>query len=314
MSTAAVYLNARNTLFRTAPRVADGLMRLTRIGGRGPGVDGDEAIRYFSAVFDDYLRIADAAGLGPELFANRDVFELGPGDTRAIALLARIHGARTVDGCDRFDIQVRDHDSLSSLYERLIASTDSKLTWPEARAIVSAVELFDSPQSAAAAKKQYDLVISRAVLEHVRDVDSLFAGLRLVTTPDAVMIHKIDLRSHGFELDHPLDFLLFTEDRWSRLTTHIGEPNRLRAPSYFSIAERHGFTVLAAWSSKTITEPEVNSVREQLAEPFRSMSASTLAVLGVWMVLVREGHPLAVGAKTIDSGHISKAPDGLSRY
>ncbi|MEZ4409752.1 MAG: class I SAM-dependent methyltransferase [Polyangiales bacterium] len=314
MTAAGLYLGGRNTLFRVAPGVGDGLMRLTRVGGRGGGVDGDEAARYFTAVVDDYARVAEAAGLGEHLFRGRTVMELGPGDTRAVALLARLRGAESVDGCDRFDIQVRDHDRLRPMYERLLALSGEGVSWADARRMIDAVRVFPSLDEARDARRRYDLVISRAVLEHVRDVEGLHRQLREVTTPDAVIVHKVDLRSHGFELDHPLDFLLFSERRWSALTSHIGEPNRLRAPSYVELARRRGFTVLKAWASKSITAAEAEALRPSLAEPFRSMPASTLAVLGVWLVMVREGHPLAARAPEIDPDHLPPAPSGLSRY
>ncbi len=314
MTAAGLYLGGRNALFRVAPAVGDGLMRLTRVGGRGGGVDGDDAARYFTAVVDDYARVAEAAGLGGDLFRGRAVMELGPGDTRAVALLARLRGAESVDGCDRFDIQVRDHEALRPMYERLLSLSGEGVSWPEARSIIDGVRVFASLDDARDARRRYGLVLSRAVLEHVRDVEGLHRQLREVTTPDAVVIHKVDLRSHGFELDHPLDFLLFPEERWSALTRHTGEPNRLRAPSYIGVARRHGFTVLKAWASKSITEAEAEAARPQLAEPYRSMPASTLAVLGVWLVMVREGHPLAAPAPEIGLDRLPPAPSGLSRY
>ena len=78
----------------------------------------------------------------------------------------------------------------------------------------------------AAGGRRFDLVVSRAVLEHVRDLRALFAAVSKVVTDDAVLVHKVDLRSHGIEHGHPLDFLRFSERAWRAMSSHIDVPNR----------------------------------------------------------------------------------------
>jgi hypothetical protein len=55
-------------------------------------------------------------------------------------------------------------------------------------------------------------------------------------------------------------------------------------------------------------------VRPELAEPFASMSVDELAVVGIWLVLVREKHPLAATALQGVPERIPTAPVGLSSY
>ena len=160
----------------------------------------------------------------------------------------------------------------------------------------------------------FDRVHMSWVLEHVRDLDDLFASLREATTDDAVLIHKVDLRSHGFHLTNDLDFLRFPVREWDAMTSHTGEPNRLRASDYLHLARRHGFAVAHFSAARTLPRSAVERVRPELAEPFASMSVDELSVVGIWLVLVREKHPLAATALQGVPERIPAAPVGLSSY
>jgi hypothetical protein len=110
------YLHARNALFGRAPDLGDALMRVTNVGGRGRGLEGDSGARYFHAVLEDYEFIAAHAGVvrePHELFRGRTLLELGPGNTRAVALLALSRGAHSWSGCDRFDV-ITDSEARAS--------------------------------------------------------------------------------------------------------------------------------------------------------------------------------------------------------
>ncbi len=315
MGAVASYLLGRNLAFRHAPVLANGLLRLTDVTGRGDQAHGDEALDYFEGVIEDYERIAAHTGVSPadaDLFAGRTVLELGPGNTRAVAMLAKARGAKSVDGYDRFDLQTRDAGRLRPLYEGLLRRSGQDPTRVDA--LLDGVRVHRDIGSLRATGRRFDLVISRAVLEHVRDLPALHRELRELTTPDAVLIHKIDLRSHGFEWDHELDFLLFPERMYERLTSHIGEPNRVRAQGYLDVAMQYGFTPVHVSATRRISEARVEALRPMLAEPFRSLSPEVLSVLGVWLVLVREDHPLARTSPRVDVASIPAAPSGMAPF
>ena len=313
------YLLGRNLAFRHAPALANGLMRLTNVTGRGGGdAEGEAALDYFEGVVEDYERIAAHAGVcegdghGSAVFRGRTVLELGPGNTRAVAMLARLRGALSVDGYDAFDLQTRDPARLRALYEGLLKRAGEDPT--KVDALLEGVRVHHDAAALKATGRRYDLVISRAVLEHVRDLTVLHRELRELTTDDAVLIHKIDMRSHGFEWDHELDFLLFPEKLYRSVTTHIGEPNRVRAQGYLDVAQQYGFTPVHVSSTRRISPERVATLRASLAEPYRSLSPEVLSVLGIWLVLVREGHPLARAAKAIDLDSIPAAPSGMAPF
>lgn len=311
------YLHARNTLFGRAPDLGDALMRVTNVGGRGRGLEGDAGARYFDAVVDDYEFIAAHAGVVDEpraLFRDRRVLELGPGNTRAVALLALSRGARSWSGADRFDVITDSEARLAPIYRPLLEKAGLDPSFETAAKLLAGTTMHRDPRELAALGRPADLVISRAVLEHVRDLEGLFAGLREATTEDAVMIHKVDLRSHGFQLVNDLDFLRFSVPEWDAMTSNTGEPNRLRASAYLDIARRHGFSVAHFSTARLLPRGAVEGVRAELAEPFASMSVDELAVVGIWLVLVREGHPLAKGSLEGAPETFPLAPVGLSSY
>jgi len=285
------YHAARNALARTSPRAFSALQRLTRDTGRGDECSGAAAADYFEAVVSDYSVIAEASGIAPRgtLFAGRRVLELGPGDTRAVALLARIEGAAAWEGYDAFDIQSRDARYLEAIYAPLVARRGAARD----RDWLDGCRMHTSASSLRRAGRRFDVVVSRAVLEHVRGLRGLFREVADVIHDDAVLIHKVDLRSHGIEHRHALDFLRFGERAWRAMSSHVDLPNRERASSYLTLAEDTGLSTIWARTTHVIDARAASSVARGLAPPFRAVPTEELRVLGLWLVQVGPRHPLA---------------------
>lgn len=299
------YHVAYNGLTRLAPRAAAAIQRATHDTGRGRGRDGVVAAEYFEAVAADYRVIAEASGaLGRDLFRGRRVLELGPGDTRAMALIGHLEGARAWEGFDAFDIQSRDARYLDAIYAPILARRGERR---DADEILQDCIMHASPESLAKGGRRFDLVVSRAVLEHVRDLDALMIAVARVTTDDCVLVHKIDLRSHGIEHDHPLDFLRFSERAWRAMSSHIDLPNRARLSAYVGLGERAGLHTAWACTTHVIDIEVARAIRRELASPFRAMSAEELRVLGLWLVQVGPRHRLAGAPR----GEVGEAPHAL---
>ena len=67
-----------------------------------------------------------------------------------------------------------------------------------------------------------DAIVSRAVLEHVFDLDTALAAMHRLLKPGGRMAHKVDLRDHGLFTDggqHALEFLTVSD----RVYTWMGE-------------------------------------------------------------------------------------------
>ena len=302
------YHAAYNVLAGTAPRVASAIQRLTHDTGRGRGRDGKAAADYFEAVLADYLAIAHASGVGGmDLFRGKHVLELGPGDTRAFALLARLEGA-TWEGFDPFDIQSQHLPYLDAIYDPILVRRNEPRSVEEC---LQGAIVHTSATGLRRGGRRFQIIVSRAVLEHVRDLESLFELASSVATDDAVWIHKIDLRAHGIRHEHELDFLRFREPVWNIMSSHIDLPNRARAAAHLDLGDRVGLRTLWAAATHVIPRDEADRVRNELASPFCAMDADALSVLGLWLVQVGRGHPRASqGSKKL----VAAPTERLSRY
>ena len=154
------------------------------------------------------------AGWPPAGLAGKRILEVGPGDNLGVALLLAAAGARRVVCLDRFDV-LRDERRNREVYRGLAGATTREfgdaerhldasgaLASPviESRsgvAIEQAVALFP-PGS-------FDVILSRAALEHVYDLDAAWRSMDELLAPGGVMLHKVDFRNHGlYDSLHPL--------------------------------------------------------------------------------------------------------------
>jgi hypothetical protein len=132
-----------------------------------------------------------------------------------------------------------------------------------------------------------DVVLSRAVLEHVDNLPATFQDICDILGRDGISVHQVDLKSHGLHKRHKLDFLVWSEGLWRAMFSHKGAPNRLRVDSYRSAARQAGLTISSLVPSEIAQSTEVDEIRPHLAEPFRRLDDQDLAVLSFWMTLTR---------------------------
>jgi len=131
--------------------------------------------------------------------------------------------------------------------------------------------------------KQFDLVLSRSVLEHVYSLESALASMAELTKPGGLIVHKVDLRSHeDGEQSHPLEFLTHSPRWWRWMTSHTGEPNRERKCAYPPLLRKNGFEILRFERTHFISLSEVERIRPRLALPFRNLPDEDLADTGIF--------------------------------
>lgn len=85
-----------------------------------------------------------------------------------------------------------------------------------------------------------DVILSHAVLEHVRDPAGTFAALDRVLSPTGFMIHAVDYRDHFFK--YPFHFLLFSQRTWERWLDP-GDLPRWRLGEHLRLLRQRGFAV-----------------------------------------------------------------------
>jgi SAM-dependent methyltransferase len=290
---------ATNQLARFAPGI---YVRLTGQTGRGAAAEEapDDIARYFRDCVDAYFeRLGVARADVPAYLDQKVIMEYGPGDLPGVAALMVAKGARKVYCVDRFALL-----SLSPKNARVVADLISGCSEAERARLRACLRNPDDPAAGfkpdrieylvqrsglSGLSAAVDLVISRAVLEHVNDLEATFADMVDAMRPGAVAIHQVDLRSHGLHKVHRLDFLAWSDALWRSMYSHKGVPNRWRIDVYRRIIADLPVDVLHCSPTALVAPQEVSVVRPLLAEPFKTVSDDDLRWLGFWLVLRKRG-------------------------
>lgn len=286
----------------------------TRSGSAHAELSLDDSIRYIETVFNDYVEFGDLQGRGVAA-------ELGPGDSAGVALLLRLAGYEQIDMIDRYESERDPHQQ-----EQIYAALDARHAlgqfrigerW-DARALRGVTYYAGQPAEtyfarAAAEGRQYDLIVSRSVMEHLYDPLAALESMVDALKPGGRMIHKVDLRDHAmFTPAHPeLTFLTIGDTLYSMMTRNSGRPNRVLLPDYRRTLGRLAtegtieYEILVTQLvgvgelSRPIrqldippgdlrdAEAEVDRVRPRFSRRFRTMSSSDLAVSGFFLKATR---------------------------
>jgi SAM-dependent methyltransferase len=75
-----------------------------------------------------------------------------------------------------------------------------------------------------------DLVISNSVFEHVDDVEGILRALAVLTSPEGLHIHFVDLRDHFFK--YPFEMLRYSKKAWYGWLNPSSNHNRYRIWDY----------------------------------------------------------------------------------
>ncbi|MCK4307493.1 class I SAM-dependent methyltransferase [candidate division WOR-3 bacterium] len=255
-----------------------------------------DSLKYINQVFQDYLSFAD---ISVKDIKGKKVLELGPGDNFGVALKFLIAGANKVTCLDKFysnrDIaqqyQIykamrdellqggkRSFDSIIKLNNHKFEFTGNKFEYIYDRGIEQALEIFPSAS--------FDMIISRAVLEHIPDLDAAFNSMDKLLRPGGYMIHNIDLRDHGIFTSvglHPLTFLTIPEKIWKLMTGHSGKPNRMRLDYYKHKMEElnYNYRIKIILSS---TLPMIENIKPKLQPEFKKMLSEDLLPETIFLI------------------------------
>jgi SAM-dependent methyltransferase len=289
----------------------------SEIGATHSHMDTARSVAYIESVFSDYQV---HGGLSASDIAGKSVLEIGPGDNYGVALLFLAHGAQRVVCLDKF-ATVYDGAQQAAIYRAL----RERLQGDAARIFDATVQVGPDgtkyPSGALqpltgvgiedAVKKlgpqSVDLIVSRAVLEEVFEVERAFEAMHQLLKPGGVMVHKIDLRDYGLFSNrgfHPLEFLTIPGPVYSAMSSHSGLPNRRRASFYIDLLKRLGYrpnvlvTALAgvpgeitpyvpleplAMDLPPVARETVQAIRPRLVPPFRDLPDAELAAHGIFV-------------------------------
>jgi SAM-dependent methyltransferase len=272
-------------------------LRLTRQTGRGSHEEQPEEIAaYFWQCFIDYCNVLGISEHNAgDMFRDKRVLEYGPGDLPGVALLFYAYGAEQVFCVDRFPmmrLSAKNISVIQCLLDRLegeareradaaILRTNGEITGFSPGTVTYLVR----PGGLAALNNAVDLVISRAVLEHVNDLKATFSDMYHSLKPGAMAVHQVDLKSHGLHRENQLDFLAWSPFLWRLMYSAKGMPNRWRVDTYRRLIEDTGFECNLLKSTQQAALDEVNQVRTLLPPLFKTLSDEDLSCLGFWVVI-----------------------------
>lgn len=281
-----------------APRL---YVRLTAQTGRGAAEESVEQIAdYFRKCFYEYFQVIGANTEQIDNFlSNKRILEYGPGDIPGVGLLMYAHGAEHVVCVDRFPLVSMSqkniavlHNLVSGLHgkirERAQAAFNEKGN-PASGFSKHSIQYLVCQSGLSGLINDVDMIVSRAVLEHVDDLGATFADMRSALRDTGMAIHQIDLKSHGLHRRNPLDFLTWPARAWSLMYGHKGVPNRWRVDKYRSVIAEAGLSTMTMYPTVLAQKEDIREVRPYLAEPFRAISDDDLSWLGFWLVVNKIG-------------------------
>jgi SAM-dependent methyltransferase len=283
-----------NQVARFAPAA---YLRLTEQTGRGKRqVETPQSVAgYFLSCFEEYFQVLQVERADiPAYLRGKIVLEYGPGNVPGVALLMFAYGAERVICVDRFPLlsfSEQNSRTLDALLERLPEAirrrAETALRRVDGRVFSfdpGAITYLVRKSGLAGLPGSVDLVISRAVLEHVDDLPATFADMEASLRAQGTAIHLVDLRSHGMHQENPLDFLSWPPALWRIMHSHKGVPNRWRVTHYREVLKQGRLSVQRLSPTAHAAVSDVAAVRPHLARPFQAISDEELAWLGFWLV------------------------------
>lgn len=290
---------ATNMLAGIAPAL---YVRLTGQTGRGDSSleSPRDIAKYFLDSFDDYLaHLGIDRSRAAEELSDRVVVEYGPGDLPGVAALFVAYGARLAYCVDRFamvQLGPKNVEVLRCLQQALPEPQASRFAtlWQDdgaglGRLDDDRIRYVVRPHGFSGLDGEADLVVSRAVLEHVDDLPGTFDDMRRAMRPGAIALHLVDLRSHGLHRRNPLDFLEWPVWAWSLMFSNKGVPNRWRIDRYRDIVSRLEVSDVALDVTRRADAADVSAIRQRLARQFRDIDDADLGVLGFWLRFRKPG-------------------------
>lgn len=304
--------------WRVGRQMSSGPHAETVSGSSHTGMPVDQSVAYIDRVVQDYMRVG---GLDEAALQGAHILEIGPGDNLGVALRFLGAGAAKVTCLDRF-WSSRDDVQQTRIYRALLESLPAEERERAQAAVVFGEqttfhsELVDSVIGLGAEEADQildagslDLIVSRAVLEHVYSPMQALRTMDHLLKPGGLQLHKIDFRDHGmFSLKghHPLTFLTIPDRIYRRMARESGKPNRHLLPFYREALRTLGYTEVQLLVTHVFggagelrvaklalergvdfdsdTDALLAAIRPKLLPRYRDLSDEELRVAGVFLV------------------------------
>ena len=278
----------------------------------------EESVAYIYEQFRDYL---DYGELTSSELNHKTVLELGFGDNVGVGLLFIAAGAKSMMGIDKFystrntaqerDIYLALRESLGdderARFDRAVELSNGISFDVDRMNLLNGLTLEQATAQLLSQNRQFDLIISRAMLEEIYDPAKVLRAADQLLKPGGIMLHKIDLSDYGIFRDggmHPLTFLTIPGFLYRRMSSDSGIPNRKLMGYYQQTMKNLGyearFFICSTIGSKTPLQCNevvgtdsqrardalalVRQIRPKLCAEFKDLSDEELMTDGIFVV------------------------------
>jgi SAM-dependent methyltransferase len=212
---------------------------------------------------------------------DRHVVEIGSGRYARMALRMLKHGARRVTLIDYYALPL-DHPDQSELLQGDCRALG--LDWDDVLTRVRTISTDIMALEPGDLGEPADLVVSSAVLEHVRDPKGILARCHSWLRPGGATLHMVDLRDHNFHFRYPFEMLTFSDQTWRQWLDLDGgfHVNRWRAHEHLQALAEAGFEqimYLPIMSDRLALQ----AVRHRLDRRFRALPEKLLALQMIYL-------------------------------
>lgn len=242
----------------------------------------------FNRIDDVFIELDETFNHYGITLKDKQIVELGPGNSIALALNCLCNGAQKYQMVDKYprifkndkqrEFILKQITYFENKYSRNLNDFVNKITLEfnqeKLSYVKNSVEDLKTISS-----DSIDLILSISVFEHVKDVETSFQEMNRILKMDGVMYHKIDLRDH-YNFDKPFKFLKYSDFLWNNFLTKEGfsYTNRLRVDDFKNILAKHGFEIIEL--ENDIFEGDLPN-KGQLNERFSNKDNDDLKVIGM---------------------------------
>lgn len=241
--------------------------------------------KHIDTIYTEFKEIFNRYDL---TFKDKQILELGPGNSIALALNCLCNGAKKYQMVDKYPRILKTEKQAQYVleqinyfekkYRRSLNDFINKDTLDFNLDILTYTQ--DSVEDLRTVPSEsIDAVLSISVFEHVKDVDKSFQEMKRVLKTGGVMCHKIDLRDH-YNFNKPFKFLKYSGFVWNIFLTKEGfsYTNRLRVDDFEYLLSKHGFEIIE--QDNQIYEGELPD-KKRFNGIFRDKDVEDLTVIGM---------------------------------
>lgn len=175
----------------------------------------EAAERYISTLRNENVALDD-----------KNILVFGYGGNYAVACMLLQNGAGHITLCEKeAPPDDRHNQALLPNFARFLNVTNGFV-----RPNPEFISLAQGDIRTILADRQFDLIISTSVFEHLDDVEGITRALARRTTPKGVHLHYVDLRDHFFK--YPFEMLCYSKETWYGWLNPTSHHNRWRLPQY----------------------------------------------------------------------------------